>query len=259
MSPINGYHIDSLLGGGSYGIVVKAEKAGQYYALKLYSDDYLTHKMRLCSAIDLFKRETEILKCIQYPQIPGCIDFFVCENMYCLVQEYVPGNTLSELINQGHRYVEERVREIIFDLLKILSFLHMPSSNKPAIIHHDLRLSNLLLSGDDLFLIDFGLAHRIQNNADEIFLTRRIQFKFADDVSPSYAKMRNDLSIQSDLFGAGVVAVDLFINSAIADASTAWEQRIAISPSFKSFVRRLLGIEKKFMSCTEAIDHLIDL
>ncbi len=244
------------MGGGSYGIVVKGEKAGQCYALKLYCDDYLNPKNHLFyRAIDLFRRETEILQCIRHPQIPGCIDSFVFENMYCLVQDYIPGIALSEFINQGHRYVEERVKEIVFDLLKILNFLHMSSAGRPSILHRDLRLSNLIFSDNVLFLIDFGLAHRINDKADEAFLLKCLQSKFTDAVSPTYARMRNELSIQSDLFGVGVVAADLFTNT----ASTAGEQQIPVSRQFKSFIRRLLGVERIFISCAEAIDHLRNL
>ena len=67
---------------------------------------------------------------------------------------------------------------------------------------------------------------------------------------------RNDFSLQSDLFGAGVVAVDLFTNAISSEASVAWEQHIPVSPGLKAFIRRLLAVDDSFASCNEAILHL---
>lgn len=228
--------------------------------MKIYSDQYLQQKGQWsCFAVDLFKREIAILQSIQHPEIPCYINSFSYENMYCLVQEYIPGNTLATIINQGYCYDEEEVKDLILDLLKILSFLHIPTDTRSVIVHRDLRLSNLILDDNVLFLIDFGLACRMQNSADEALLAKCFHSKTATDVSSSYRKMRNDFSIQSDLFGVGVVAVDLFSNSVSSDEFIPWEQRIPVSKSFKSFIRSLLGVEGNFASCIEAIEHLRSL
>lgn len=240
--------------------MVRVYKAGRYYAMKVYSDEYLRQRSKLsCLAVDLFQRETAILRSIQHPEIPEYIDSFSYENVYCLVQEYIPGNTLAAIINQGYCYSEADVKGIIYKLLKILSFLHISKGKSPSIIHRDLRLSNLILNDNNLVLIDFGLACRIQNSVDEAFLVKCFRSRNANDVSSSYMKMRNDFSIQSDLFGAGVVAVDLFTNSVSSDEFIPWEQRIAVSQSCKSFIRRLLGVEGSFRSCIEALNFLRSL
>jgi serine/threonine protein kinase len=248
------------LGGGSYGIAVKAKKADRYYALKLYADSYLMPKQRSISycAADLFRREAEILQYIRHPRIPGYVDSFSCENAYCLVQEYIPGNSFAELINQGVRYNEDSVKKNILDLLKILSFLHIPAGNRPAIVHRDLRLSNLIVCDNVLFLVDFGLAYRTDHEADRFFLLNHFQSNYTDNVLPPYLRMRNDLTIQSDLFGVGVVAVDLFTNSSLNCSGKSWEDKAPLSPSLKFFIRRLLGTEKKFASCADAIECLLN-
>lgn len=237
--------------------MVRVYKNGRYYAMKVYSDQYLKEKRNLaCSAVELFQRETVILQSIQHPEIPGYIDSFSCENMYCLVQEYISGNTLAEIINQGYCYDEAEVKGIICKLLRILSFLHIPKDEKSSIVHRDLRLSNLIFADNVLFLIDFGLACRGQNSTDLDLLARCSQLRSGGDISSSYLKMRNNFSIQGDLFGAGVVAVDLFTNSVVSDEFIPWEQRIPVSQSFKFFIRRLLGVEGSFGSCIEALNFL---
>lgn len=237
--------------------MARVNKAGRCYAMKVYSDQYLAQKGHAAGLAErLFQRETEILQSIKFPAIPGYVDSFVCDNMYCLVQDFLPGNTLAALINQGQRFYEAEVRQLLFSLLEVLNYLHIPGEKKPAIVHRDLRLSNIIVNDDRLFLIDFGLAYRLQKSADIDFLTECFSRKTAfGSSSVSYMKKRNDFSIQSDLFGAGVVAVDLFTNSISPDQSMSWEQHIPVSPSFKSFIRKLLGIEGIFASSTEAIDR----
>jgi len=237
--------------------VVRVYKEDRCYAMKLYSDQYLTQKGHASGLAErLFQRETEILQSIKFPSIPSYVESFVCGNMYCLVQDFLPGNTLAALINQGQCFYEAEVKQLLFSLLEILNHLHTPREEKPAIVHRDLRLSNIIVNDGRIFLIDFGLACRLQNSADIDFLTKCVSRKTAyGSSSESYMKNRNDFSIQSDLFGAGVVAVDLFTNSISPDQSVSWEQHIPVSPSFKSFIRKLLGIEGIFASSTEAIDR----
>lgn len=238
--------------------MARANKEGRCNAMKFYSDHYLVQKGHAAGLAErLFQRETEILQSIKFPAIPGYVDSFACHNMYCLVQDFLPGNTLAALLNQGQCFYEAEVRQLLLSLLEILNYLHTPGETKPAIVHRDLRLSNIIVNGDQLFLIDFGLACRLQNNADIDFLPKCFSRKTATDSSSvSYMKKRHDFSIQSDLFGAGVVAVDLFTNSVGPAPSMFWEQHIPVSPALKGFIRRLLAVDGKFVSCNEAIEHL---
>ncbi|XFO66695.1 putative serine/threonine-protein kinase YbdM [Sporomusa silvacetica DSM 10669] len=237
--------------------MVRVYKEDRCYAMKVYYDQYLTQKGHASGLTEyLFQREKSILLSIKFSTIPGYVDSFVCDNMYCLIQEFLPGNTLAALINQGQRFCETEVRQLLSGLLEILNYLHIPGAEKPVIVHRDLRLSNIIVNDERLFLIDFGLAYRLQNSADIDFLTECASRKITADSSSSYMKKRNDFSIQSDLFGAGVVAVDLFTNSISFDQSVSWEQHIPVSPSLKSFIRRLLAVDGKFASCNEALEHL---
>ena len=260
MSPINGYSVDTLIGGGSYGLVVRVRKANRYYAMKVCSDEFLRQSLQVsCTAADLCRREAAVLKCIRHPEIPGYIDCFRHKDLFCLVEDYIPGHTLATTMNNGCCYREEEVKKIILKLLLILNFLHTPTAQKPAIIHRDLRLSNLIMEDERLFLIDFGLAYRIPNYHDMKLLSRCRTVRSAANASPSYVEKRNDFSLQSDLFGAGVVAIDLFTNSVVSDNTIPWEQKIPVSRPFKSYIRKLLGVEGAFVSCLEAIEHLRSL
>lgn len=238
-------------------MVVKAFKAGQQCAIKIYSDSYLQQSgHNTCKAIDLFKLESTIIRSIKHPQIPRYIDSLYADGMYFLVQDFLPGDTLGSKIEQGYQFSEDQAKQLILDLLWVLEFLHSPTVNKPAVIHRDIRLSNLIAVDNELFLIDFGLAARIANKEDEKLITTWFSSKNLFNDSPTYAANRRAFSVSSDLFGVGIVAIDLFTNSVVDDISKPWEQSIPVSQNFKAFVRKLLGREGHFESSMDAIDHL---
>lgn len=54
--------------------------------------------------LKLFEREAQVLKQLNYLQIPKYRDYFCIDDRllyFCLVQEYISGSSLKELLNQG--------------------------------------------------------------------------------------------------------------------------------------------------------------
>ena len=205
-----------------------------------------------------FRLESEILRRINHPRIPGFVEAFSMPEAHYLVQEYVEGLPLNQLVHTGRRFNESEVKGIVYQLLIILNALHNPQHQHDAVIHRDLRLSNLMLSGDNLHLIDFGLA-RFTDCQQFFFYPDPLQKKFEstlnckESIKPfkdaqisrqipgpyTYQLLRREISPQSDLFGAGVVAVDLFTNWVEDEAlfKENWEQILPLSEPFKVFTR----------------------
>ncbi|MBW4684006.1 MAG: serine/threonine protein kinase [Komarekiella atlantica HA4396-MV6] len=109
----------------------------------------------------LFEREVQVLKNLNHPRIPKYRDFFIIDNLsgsrfpwFVLVQSYITGASLQELLNQGHRFSESQVEKIAIEILSILVYLH---SLKPPVLHRDIKPSNLILGEDErVHLVDFG-------------------------------------------------------------------------------------------------------
>ena len=107
---------------------------------------------------ELFERETKILKNLKHPRIPSYIDFFKCEHEHdvelYLVQEYIEGNSLAQLIQEGRHFTEQEVLNIALEMSETLEYLHNFS---PRIIHRDIKPNNIILTPDNrTYLIDFG-------------------------------------------------------------------------------------------------------
>ena len=101
----------------------------------------------------LFYREARTLKGLKHPQIPSLLAYFEEGEQFYLVQEYIEGTTLSEILALGQTFPEHEVIQILQDILEVLVFIH----NK-NIIHRDIKPSNLIrrYSDNKVVLIDFG-------------------------------------------------------------------------------------------------------
>jgi serine/threonine protein kinase len=123
--------------------------------------------------IKLFDREAQILKNLNHPQIPQYLDYFQLDAEqeyglpgFGLVQEYIPGKTLHQMLDEGVRFTEARVRFLAIQLLEIIIYLHDLS---PPVLHRDLKPSNIIFQAETseestdrgivqgkVYLIDFG-------------------------------------------------------------------------------------------------------
>ncbi len=82
-----------------------------------------------------------------------------------IIEEYVPGQTLRELVEAGRHFELEEVGRLARDLLAVLAYLH---GRTPPIVHRDVKPSNVLVrpSPDGapnagVVLIDFGSVQQV--------------------------------------------------------------------------------------------------
>ena len=108
--------------------------------------------------IELFEREARVLANLNHPQIPKFIEFFTepsdTGNRIFLVQEFIDGQNLRDIVTDGKHFTEKEVIEIALQVAKILEYLH---SLSPPIIHRDIKPSNIMIdSKREVHLVDFG-------------------------------------------------------------------------------------------------------
>ncbi len=73
-----------------------------------------------------------------------------------VIEEYISGNTLKSVLDNGNCFLEREALTIIRQLCAILRDLHNAS---PTIIHRDVKPSNIILTSDgDVKLIDMNAA-----------------------------------------------------------------------------------------------------
>jgi serine/threonine protein kinase len=102
-------------------------------------------------------REVKILQQLQHPNIPRYLTSFETPQSSCIVQEYIDGKPLSEIISNQQLYTPEQVKEIILKLLEVLVYLQKTFTD--PVLHRDIKPANILIdSSCEPYLIDFGGA-----------------------------------------------------------------------------------------------------
>ncbi|MEM8719420.1 MAG: serine/threonine-protein kinase [Cyanobacteria bacterium P01_G01_bin.39] len=154
----------------------------------------------------LFDNEAKVLyKLNGHRQIPRLLAHLEVNEEFYLVQEYIEGKDLSQTeIVPGVRWQEVKVKRLLIDVLKILSFVHQNN-----VIHRDIKPSNLIRRASDskIFLIDFGAVKEITNmtltEGQGNVLTVAIG-------TPGYMaseQQRGDPRFNSDIYALGVTAI----------------------------------------------------
>ncbi|AFY32673.1 WD40 repeat domain-containing serine/threonine-protein kinase [Calothrix sp. PCC 7507] len=114
----------------------------------------------------LFEQEARLLLELgQHPQIPSLLAYFEQDQYFYLVEEFVDGdNLLSELSQQGV-FTEEKIQELLINLLAVIQFIH-----DRQVIHRDIKPENIIRcrSQGKFILIDFGVAQYLNSEIPDV-------------------------------------------------------------------------------------------
>lgn len=212
--------------------------------------------------LKLFEREAQVLQALNHPRIPRYRDYFSLDRetgagipWFGLVQDYIPGFSLQELLEQGKRFKEKQVRKMAKDILKILIYLHELS---PPVLHRDIKPSNLILGEDkEIYLVDFGA---VQAQAAVTGVT------FTVVGTSGYAPLEQFWGravASSDLYALGATLIHLLTGTAPADlpqrdSRIQFSDKVSLNPSFVSWIENMteIALEKRYSSARQALEAL---
>ena len=101
-----------------------------------------------------FKREAQILLDLQSPYIVHLHDYFIEENSHYIVEEFVDGMALSDVIEKQVALGTELSLLVFLDACYALKYAHAK-----GIVHRDIKPANILISRRaEVKLADFGIA-----------------------------------------------------------------------------------------------------
>lgn len=109
-----------------------------------------------------YLREVNILKNLNHRGIVRIVDIIVDQEYVYLVEDFVDGINLEQLMSRIGTLSQSMVIQIALELIDILKYLH----NRPRpVIYGDLKPSNIIIDKDGyLRLVDFGLSSKFRNN-----------------------------------------------------------------------------------------------
>lgn len=147
--------------------------------------------------------EAQILSGLHYPGIPALYDAIEDENFVCLIEEYFPGTGLESYLTE-HLLSEKEISRILTAVCGILTCLHTQPDG--PILYLDLKPEHIILSGDRVSLIDYGICRSLHEahsgKENPLFGTRNW-------CSPE-AAAGGALSVQSDIYSLGRLAEALY-------------------------------------------------
>lgn len=153
-------------------------------------------------ATELFKQEAKRLYELgEHPQIPRLVAYFEQDQRLYLVQEFIEGQTLLEELQLQGVFSEEKITQLLTDLLPILKFIH-----ERGVIHRDIKPENIMRRRQDgkLILIDFGVS----KHATQTVLSKTGTTVGTFGYAP-LEQMRGQVYPASDLYSLGVTCIRL--------------------------------------------------
>jgi serine/threonine protein kinase/xanthosine utilization system XapX-like protein len=161
------YQIVSILGKGGFGQTYLAQdtkRPGNPICVVKYLMPARRDVKFLEVARRLFETEAKILEALgRHSQIPQLLAYFEANEEFYLVEEYIEGYPLSDVLFADKRLSEVQVVDILAGVLEVLAFIH-----KHHVIHRDIKPSNIIRSKQDgmLVLIDFGAVKQMHPQLD---------------------------------------------------------------------------------------------
>ncbi len=153
---IKGFTITKKLGEGRFGKVYLAEKNNKKIIIKQLKHEAIfkqSHKIKF---------EVSTLKDIAYlkdKRFPRYLGKFKLPHIRGYILEYKTGKTMEHIIFRDKmKFSRAEIYNFALQILDMVDILHAHN-----IVHKDIRIPNLILENDELYLIDFGLARYIDN------------------------------------------------------------------------------------------------
>ncbi|TYQ28986.1 protein kinase [Pseudanabaena sp. UWO311] len=265
-----------LLLGGRY-IVERPIAQGGFGATFLARDRY-TPAMKRCVvkllqpvgltssqmviAKQMFEREATVLEDLgTHPQIPDMLAYFEVQSgqdeFFYLVQEFVDGFTLEQIVEQHGAIAEADVLEIMQSLLPVLTFIHDKGS-----IHRDIKPSNIMVRKLDqtYFLLDFGAVKQVAGAAQGQ--------KSTGIFTPGYGapeQMRGDTVFPAtDLYAFAVTCLFLLTGKdpdELFDVNYntwKWDRFVKLSPNLNNVLHKMLETapSDRFSSSADVLQAL---
>lgn len=121
--------------------------------------------------LDIYSRDVyEQLASVRIEGVPAVKECVADDGKLIVVEEYVQGRSLKQVLDENGLLNEEQAYEIAVQLVDILVRLHQL---EPAIVHRDIKPSNIIIEKNGhVNLIDFNAARHV--NADKNEDTRML-------------------------------------------------------------------------------------
>ncbi len=172
-------------------------------------------------------REARSVSRLTHPNVIPVFEADVHEGQPYLVFEFVPGQTLAEILRLRGALAPQEAVGLVIDVLEALAAAHAA-----GIVHRDLKPSNVLVdAGGRARVMDFGIAERVQDSegASAAAASSGPSGGTPGYMSPEAARGAPPTAAM-DIFSAAIVLTELLCGHRLIDERDPWRamQRVAL-------------------------------
>ncbi|MBX7221387.1 MAG: SUMF1/EgtB/PvdO family nonheme iron enzyme [Blastocatellia bacterium] len=212
--------------------------------------------------LERFQIEASILERLgdeSQGQVPRLYAYFSEDDKFYLVQEWIEGRTLKEILRDEGPFSEQKVRELLIGLLPAVEYIH--SQN---IIHRDIKPDNVMIrerTGKPV-LIDFGMVKVVLKSSSGEDSTSSVMAG-----TPAYMPVEQVFGkpvFPSDLYSVGMTMIALMTGKNLQDiakvpGNVKWREHAPqVSEEFAGIINKAteLYVENRYQSAREMLEEV---
>ena len=210
------------------------------YAIKVLKDNLIEDQ----EVLENFRKEVTILSCLTSSHIVKVYGYYLYENRPYIVNEYVKGSTLKDLLDlRGFLSIDESI-----DYMIQLTQALMPAHSK-GVVHRDIKPLNMFILNDGtLKLADFGIAQIGKQNIVEnpTSIVGSVHY-----LAPEIVKGKPACAA-SDIYACGIVLYEMLTGQ------VPFVRENAVDTAVAHVKEKFPSISKIMPSCPKEIENIIN-
>jgi tRNA A-37 threonylcarbamoyl transferase component Bud32/tetratricopeptide (TPR) repeat protein len=208
------YRIERELGGGGMSRVFLAEEVALKRRVVIKT---LPPEMAAAVNVDRFRREIAVIAQLQHPHIVPLLTANATGLLLYYTMPFVAGESLRDRLASGGALSVDDALRVWRDVLDALAYAHAN-----GVVHRDVKPANILLSGRNAMVADFGIARAIEAAAGETLATMTGPIGTPAYMAPEQASGAK-LDHRADLYAAGLVMYEMLVARPPFQAASARE------------------------------------
>jgi serine/threonine protein kinase len=192
------YKINRLIGEGGMAKVYEADldsKLGTKVAIKVL-DRHLASESSIRAR---FKQEAKSMLQLKHPYVVNVLNFVEEKDTLAIVMEYIEGQTLKDMVEQGGPISPKLAIQIFTEILEAMQYVH----NK-GVVHRDIKPSNIfIIEGKYPKILDFGIVKVL--GGESLTKTKTgLTIGTPMYMSPEQVQTPQDIDYRTDIYSLGV-------------------------------------------------------